>query len=52
MAVGVPYYLSGNAGGICAYADVAAGDYPVFIGIGTSTSVIKVNIVEAGAVMV
>jgi hypothetical protein len=52
VAVGIGYWLSGNAGGICPVADVAAGDYPVFLGIGTSTSVIKVNIVEAGAVMV
>lgn len=50
--VGVPYYLSGTAGGICPYADVAAGDYPVFIGIGSSVTQIKVAIVEAGAVMV
>lgn len=50
--VGVPYYLSGTAGGICPYADVAAGDYPVFLGIGTSVTQIKVVIVEAGAVMV
>lgn len=52
VAVGVSYWLSGTAGGICPVADVAAGDYPVFLGIGTSTSVIKVVIVEAGAVMV
>ena len=51
-AVGVPYYLSGTAGGICPYADVAAGDYPAFLGIGTSVTQIKVVIVEAGAVMV
>ena len=50
--VGVPYYLSGTAGGICPYADVAAGDYPVFLGIGTSTAQIKVSIIPAGAVMV
>lgn len=52
VAVGVGYWLSGTAGGICPVADVAAGDYPVFLGIGTSTSAIKVNITEAGAVMV
>lgn len=50
--VGAPYYLSGTAGGVCPYADVAAGDYPVFLGIGTSTTQILLNITEAGAVMV
>ncbi len=50
--VGVPYYLSGTAGGVCPYADVAAGDYPAFLGIGTSTTQILLNITEAGAVMV
>lgn len=52
VAVGIGYWLSGTAGGICPVADVAAGDYPVFLGIGTSTTAIKVNITEAGAVMV
>jgi hypothetical protein len=52
VAVGVSYWLSGTAGGICPVADVAAGDYPVIVGIGTSTSVIKVQFLEAGAVMV
>lgn len=50
--VGVPYYLSGTAGGICPYADVAAGDYPALLGIGTSVTQIKIGILEAGAVMV
>lgn len=52
VAVGASYWLSGTAGGICPVADVAAGDYPAFLGIGTSTTAIKVNITEAGAVMV
>ena len=52
VAVGISYWLSGTAGGICPVADVAAGDYPCIIGIGTSTSVIKVQFLEAGAVMV
>lgn len=52
VAVGVSYWLSGTAGGICPVADVAAGDYPVFLGIGVSTTQIKVVIVEAGGVMV
>ena len=52
VAVGIGYWLSGTAGGICPVADVAAGDYPAFLGIGTSTTAIKVNITESGAVMV
>lgn len=52
VAVGDAYWLSGNAGGICPVADVAAGDYPCIIGICTSTSVLDVKIHEAGAVKV
>jgi hypothetical protein len=52
VAVGVSYWLSGTAGAICPVADVAPGDYPVIIGIGVSTSVLKVQFLEAGAVMV
>jgi hypothetical protein len=52
VAVGDVYYLSGTAGGLAPVADVAAGDYPCIIGICTSTSVLNVNIQEAGAVKV
>ena len=52
VAVGDAYYLSGNAGGLAPVADVAAGDYPCIMGICTSTSVLNVNIQEAGAVKV
>jgi hypothetical protein len=52
VAVGVSYWLSGTAGGICPVADVAPGDYPCIVGIGTSTSVVQVQFLEAGAVMV
>jgi len=48
LTAGVAYYLSGNAGGICPVADVAAGDYPVVLGMAKSTSVLSVHIVEAG----
>jgi hypothetical protein len=46
----VPYFLSPVAGGICPLADVASGDYAVFLGFGISTTQISVNIVEAGVV--
>jgi hypothetical protein len=52
VAVGDVYYLSGTAGGLAPFADVAAGDYPCIIGICTSTSVLDVKIHEAGAVKV
>ncbi len=48
LTAGVAYYLSGNPGGICPVADVAAGDYPVVLGMAKSTSVLSVHIVEAG----
>ena len=51
-AVGVVYCLSSTAGGICPSADIAAGDYNSILGIGTSTTVINLNIQEAGAVTV
>lgn len=50
VAASVPYFLSPNAGGICPLADVASGDFAIFLGFGISTSVIDVNIVEAGVV--
>jgi len=52
IAAGVFYYLSGTAGGICPVADVAPGDYPCVIGYGLSTTVLQVNIVESGVVLV
>lgn len=48
VAVGVVYVLSGTAGGICPTTDLAAGDYTAVIGVGTTTSNIKLGIVEAG----
>lgn len=48
MTAGIAYYLSPNAGGICPVADVLTGDYPVILGIATSTTVLDVNIQEAG----
>lgn len=48
LTKGVAYYLSPTAGGICPVADVLAGDYPTILGIATSTSVLKVQIIESG----
>lgn len=51
VAVGVPYFLSGTAGGIRPAADNTTGDYVTYLGIGTSTTVIDVKIHESGAAM-
>lgn len=50
-AVGIVYCLSSTAGGICPSADIATGDYNTIIGIGTSTTVIEVQPLAAGAAM-
>lgn len=49
-APGEPYFLSGNAGGICPWADVATGDYPLFIGFGVSATQIDLHLIASGVV--
>lgn len=51
MTAGVTYYCSPTPGGICPVADVLSGDYPVVIGIATSTTVLDVAIQEAGVAL-
>lgn len=51
MTAGVTYYLSPNPGGIAPIADILAGDYPTIIGIATSSTVLNVNIQEAGVAL-
>lgn len=51
MTAGVAYYLSGTAGGIAPVADLTTGDYPVILGIATSTTVLNVDIQEAGVAL-
>lgn len=48
-AVGIPYLTSDNAGGLAVLADNGAGDYVTFIGIGTSTTKIRLGITPSGA---
>jgi hypothetical protein len=48
VAVGVAYYASDTPGGICPFADLEAGDYPTIIGIGISTTQIKIQPIAAG----
>lgn len=45
---GIAYALSATAGAICPMGDLTTGAYPAFLGIATSTTVLKVNITESG----
>jgi hypothetical protein len=40
VAVGTAYYVSATAGGICLESDLSSGDFPTFIGFGTTTTTI------------
>jgi hypothetical protein len=51
VSAGVAYYLSATPGGIAPVADLATGDYPVILGIATSTTVLEVDIQEAGVAL-
>jgi hypothetical protein len=51
VAVGTIYCTSSTAGGIAPSADNGTGDYVTIIGIATSTSVVKVQPLAAGAVV-
>lgn len=48
LTPGVAYYLSDTPGGICPVADLTTGEYPCFIGIAKSTTVLKVMITPSG----
>lgn len=50
LAAGGVYSLSSTAGGICPVADIATGDYNTVLGVATSTTVLDVQIHEAGVV--
>ena len=52
IAAGVAYYLSGTAGGICPVADVASNDYPSILGMGSSTTVLQVDIQAPNVILV
>lgn len=51
LVAGTAYYLSGTPGKICPVGDLSTGDYPVVIGIAISTTVLDVNIQEAGVAL-
>lgn len=48
LTAGTVYYLSATAGGICPVADVGSGMNPVVVGIATSTSKMKLLLVNSG----
>ena len=51
MTAGVAYYLSDTPGGICPVADLGAGEYPVFLGFATSTTVLTLDVQTAGVAL-
>jgi hypothetical protein len=51
LTAGVAYYLSGTPGGVRPVADNTTGDYPVLLGMATSTTVLKMGILEAGVAL-
>lgn len=51
LTAGVSYYLSDTPGGICPVADIGSGEYSVYLGIATSTSVLDVNIQASGVAL-
>jgi hypothetical protein len=48
LTAGVGYYLSDTPGGMCPVADIGSGEFSVFLGMATSTSVLDVNIQASG----
>jgi hypothetical protein len=52
VVLGVVYYVTPNAGGLGAWAEVLAGDYVTLVCIGVSTSVVEVVISSTGGVKV
>ena len=48
LTAGLPYFLSGTAGGICPEADLVTGMQKIQIGIAKSTTVLHVSIQDSG----
>lgn len=51
MTAGVAYYLSDTPGGICPVADLQTGEYPVLLGMATSTSSLTLGILNSGVAL-
>ena len=48
VTVGQVYVVSVNPGGIAPYSDLASGDYVTIIGVGLTSTTIKVDIINSG----
>jgi hypothetical protein len=48
LTPGATYFLSNTPGGICPDADVGAGEAVVQLGIGKSTTVLAVKVINPG----
>ncbi|QIO42891.1 hypothetical protein HA464_02105 [Rhizobium leguminosarum bv. trifolii] len=51
LVAGTAYYLSDTPGGICAVADVGAGEYVCLLGLAKSTSVLAMGIQYPGVAL-
>ncbi|MGO8172692.1 hypothetical protein ACC764_19545 [Rhizobium ruizarguesonis] len=51
LVAGTAYYLSDSPGGICAVADVGAGEYVCLLGLAKSTSVLAIGIQYPGVAL-
>ncbi len=51
IAVGVFYYVSNTAGGICAVADLGAADFVSVLGYGSTTALLKVQPIATGLIL-
>ena len=40
LTIGLGYYISLNAGGICVIADISTGDYPTLVGFATTAALL------------
>lgn len=48
LTAGTSYWLSDTAGGICPFADVGSGENAVLLGVATSTTVLRIAILNSG----
>lgn len=48
LTAGTAYFLSDTPGGICPVADIGSGEYPSFLGIASSTTVLVFNPTSSG----
>jgi len=47
LTVGLEYYVSTNAGGICPIADLATGDFPTSLGFATTAALLDFRSISA-----